>query len=135
MKAPVSGERIAASRLEPLLYVTGETSPYNACQDQSNSVRCREESRGIFQEAIKMLVSGEWDVIILDEINVVLHYGYISREEMMCLLDARPTETELVLTGRGAPDWLIDAADLVTEMREIKHPAQNGLAARRGIEY
>jgi cob(I)alamin adenosyltransferase len=135
MKAPTSGERNAARHLSPLLYVTGETSPYNACQDQSNSALCREESRNIFKEASELLASGEWDVIILDEINVVLHYKYVTREEMMSLLDSRHPETELVLTGRGAPDWLIETADLVTEMKEIKHPAENGLRARRGIEY
>ena len=135
MKAPASGERIAARRLEPLLYVTGETSPYNACEDQSGSARCREESRSIFTEALKLLSSGEWDVVILDEINVVLHYKYVTREEMEHLLGRRPRGTELILTGRGAPDWLIDAADLVTEMKEVKHPAETGLSARRGIEY
>lgn len=135
MKTRHSGERIAAERLKPLLYVTGETSPYNACQNQSKSARCREESRRIFKKATELLVSGEWDVVILDEINVVLYYKYITREEMMHLLAMRRPETELILTGRGAPDWLIAAAGLVTEMREIKHPAKRGLKARRGIEY
>ncbi len=74
-------------------------------------------------------------MVVLDEINVVLHYDFVARDEILDLLRKRPEHTEIVLTGRYAPQWLTDAADLVTEMAEIKHPARGGVKARKGIEY
>ena len=78
--------------------------------------------------------SGKWDIVILDELNVALFFGLISREEVEALLDAMPPERELVLTGRNAPDWLLARADLVTEMKEVRHYYAKGVVARKGIE-
>lgn len=77
---------------------------------------------------------GEADVIILDEIVTAARFGLIDEGEILDLLKLRPRGTELVLTGRGAGPALIDAADLVTEMREVKHYYREGIQARRGIE-
>lgn len=77
---------------------------------------------------------GQYDVVILDEVIVALHFGLVTREDMERLLAARPEHTELVLTGRKAPDWLIERADLVTEMRLVKHYFDRGVQNRRGIE-
>ncbi len=79
--------------------------------------------------------SGEYDIVILDEINVALDFGLIALEEVLRLLDAKPPTLELVLTGRNAHAEIIRRADLVTEMLNIKHPYAQGVAARRGIEY
>ncbi len=79
--------------------------------------------------------SGEYDIIILDEINVALNLKLINLEEVLALIEGKPKHVELVLTGRHAADQVIEAADLVTEMKEIKHPYKKGLQARKGIEY
>jgi cob(I)alamin adenosyltransferase len=79
--------------------------------------------------------AGYWDVIILDEVNNALRDGLLLMEELEPLLEMRPEHVELVCTGRGAPQELIDLADYVTEMKLIKHPATRQIAARKGIEF
>ncbi len=80
------------------------------------------------------LVSGKYDLVILDEGNVAVKMGVISVEELLSLVNDKPEKVELVITGRGAPSQLVERADLVTEMREIKHYYHQGVKARRGIE-
>ena len=87
-----------------------------------------------FDEAAAAVRSGEYGLVILDELNVALFFGLVSRQRVEQLLAAVPKDTELVLTGRNAPDWLIERADLVTDMQEIKHYYARGVPARRGIE-
>lgn len=87
------------------------------------------------QFAEEVVRGGEYDIVILDEINVALDFGLITLDEVMRLLDAKPPQVELVLTGRNAHPELIRRADLVTEMLDIKHPYAEGVAARKGIEY
>jgi cob(I)alamin adenosyltransferase len=79
--------------------------------------------------------SDEYDVVILDEINVALHLGLLSLEEILNLVKTKPKNVELVLTGRNAPQEVIEIADLVTEMKEVKHPYTKGEKPRKGIEY
>ena len=95
-------------------------------------VKLAEEALRLAENVVK---SGEYDVVILDEVNVALSLGLISLERVLELVRNKPKHVELVLTGRYAPDELIEAADLVTEMREIKHPFNRGVQAREGIEY
>jgi len=83
----------------------------------------------------ELAVGGEYDLIILDEIIVCLKLGMDCREELDAVLDERAEHVEVVLTGRGADEALIERADLATEMQEVKHPFAQGVAARRGIEY
>jgi cob(I)alamin adenosyltransferase len=78
--------------------------------------------------------SGSYDVVILDEINMAVFVGLISVEEVLGLIRSRRVGVELVLTGRNAPDAVMEEADLVTEMRELKHYYDKGVRARRGIE-
>lgn len=86
--------------------------------------------------AAQALAQGEYDLVVLDEINVALSFGLIGWPKLEQILDQKAEGTEVVLTGRGAPPELTDKADLVTEMREIKHYyREQGLAARPGIEY
>jgi cob(I)alamin adenosyltransferase len=85
--------------------------------------------------ARSILMGGQYDLVILDEINVALWFGLLSLDEVMSLLDRRPEQVELVLTGRYAPPALIARANLVTEMREVKHYYRQGISARQGIEY
>jgi cob(I)alamin adenosyltransferase len=87
------------------------------------------------QHSLDVLRDGRYDVLVLDEINVAVDYGLVSLDQVLALLDAKPPHVELVLTGRRAHPQLVERADLVTEMRLIKHPYSVGLSARKGIEY
>lgn len=86
-------------------------------------------------EVAKVIDENNFDVLILDEICIALHYHLFDEEEIIHLLKTRPEEMEIVLTGRYAPEALYEIADLVTEMKEIKHYFNNGVAARKGIEF
>ncbi|MBI3630779.1 MAG: cob(I)yrinic acid a,c-diamide adenosyltransferase [Candidatus Sungbacteria bacterium] len=86
--------------------------------------------------AQKEAESGAWDIIILDEVNNAIHLGLVSKEDVLDFVDGASGSVEhLILTGRDAPQELIDRADLVTEMRDIKHPYHGGTKAKRGLEY
>ena len=87
------------------------------------------------QHGLDVIASGEYDVVVLDEINVALDFRLVSLEQVLGLLDAKPRHVELVLTGRSAHPQVVQRADLVTEMREIKHPYAAGIQGRKGIEY
>jgi cob(I)alamin adenosyltransferase len=91
-------------------------------------------ARAGLSELRKAMLSGKYDVVVADELNVVLSLGMIAVEEILDLIKARPPEVELVLTGRDAPEQLILQADLVTEMKEIKHYFNKGVKSRLGIE-
>ena len=81
------------------------------------------------------MVSDEFDIIILDEVTYVIDYNFISIEEALKILTSKPDRIHLVITGRNAHPRIIEITDLVTEMREIKHPFQKGLKAQKGIEF
>lgn len=83
----------------------------------------------------KEMLSGEWDLIILDEINYAVKFNLISESEILNLIKKRPQKIHLLLTGRDASQKIIELADLVTEMNLIKHPFQKGIKAQRGIEF
>ena len=89
------------------------------------------EGLGLAREAV---TSGEYQVVILDELVVALHFGLVDWQAVKSLIEAKNPDVELVLTGRGAAEELIEMADLVTEMREIKHYYTQGVIARQGIE-
>lgn len=110
----------------------GRPSFVNREHPDPEDIRCAQEA---YQHSLDLLVNGQYDVVILDEINVALDYGLISLEQVLALLNAKPPHVELVLTGRNADPKVIECADLVTEMREIKHPYRVGIEGRKGIEY
>lgn len=89
--------------------------------------------RGL-REAAEALTGGSYDLVILDELNVAVYCGLIGVEDVLGLIVSRPAAVELVLTGRNAHPAVVEAADLVTEMRSIKHYYDKGVKARRGIE-
>lgn len=94
-----------------------------------------EEARKGFLRAQEIVLSGEWDIVILDEIINALWFELISESDVLDLLSKKPSHVEMVLTGRNAPQSLIEKADLVTEMVQKKHPFEQGVMARQGIEY
>lgn len=85
--------------------------------------------------AAEVIKTGEYDVVILDELNVALDYNLVSIDDVLQMLNEKPSHVEIILTGRYAPSALEDKADLVTRMNEVKHPYEKGQAARRGIDY
>lgn len=95
----------------------------------------REMAQEALREARRVLTSGSYDVVILDEANVALKYGLIELRDVLALIEEKPKHLELVLTGRYAPPEVIERADLVTEMREVKHPYRIGIEGQEGIEY
>jgi len=78
---------------------------------------------------------GKYDIIVLDEINVALNFKLLNLEKVIDVLKNKPDSIEIILTGRYAPKELIEIADLVSEIVEVKHPYQKGIIARKGIEY
>jgi cob(I)alamin adenosyltransferase len=86
------------------------------------------------EKCLKMMKSGKFHIIVLDEINVAVHFNLFTEKDIHDFLDKRPEGIEVILTGRYAPQSFIDRADLVTEMKEIKHYYQKGIKSRLGIE-
>jgi cob(I)alamin adenosyltransferase len=126
------GEHLAAEKLAPLLTIIQSGRPgWVNTKDIT-------EDRRVSQEALLqvnvLLSSGLYDLFICDEINGAVGFGLIDVEQVLELIRSKPEKTELVLTGRNADKQVIDAADLVTEMREIKHYYKAGVPARIGIE-
>jgi cob(I)alamin adenosyltransferase len=98
-----------------------------------------EESEAIAREAWRQakerMASGEYDLIVLDEITYPINWGWIDLGEVLASIEARPARLNLILTGRDAPASLVEVADTVTEMRKVKHAFDRGVMARRGIDY
>ncbi len=131
-KGRPSGELAALARFADLVtvrqfgregFILGEAEPED-----------RELARAGWREARRAASSG-YDLLILDEIGIALHYGLVDTAEVLALVRDKPAGLELVLTGRRMPDEILQAADLVTEMREVKHYHARGVPARRGIEF
>lgn len=127
------GEHIAAQRLAPELTIIPTGRP-----GWVNKENPAEEDRRLAMEAFALarekMLSSEYDVVILDEINGAISFGLLQVDDLLQLISQRPANVELVLTGRNADPRLIEVADLVTEMREIKHYFKAGVPARVGIE-
>jgi cob(I)alamin adenosyltransferase len=126
------GEHLAADKLAPLFTIiqTGQRGWVNS-KDISADRRIAQEA---FVRARQMLTSGDYDLFVCDEINGAVGFGLVDVEQVLELISLRPEKVELVLTGRNAHERVIDAADLVTEMREVKHYYKAGVPARTGIE-
>lgn len=88
-----------------------------------------------FELAKKVIENGDYDVVVLDEINVAVHLKLLNLNEVLDLIRNKPRHVELVLTGRNASPEILELADLITEMKEIKHPYATGAKPRKGIEY
>ena len=130
-KGQGSGEAKMAKRLKLDLYSFCPVHPSFGGKREKLKRECREA----MASAKKFVMSKKYDLIILDEINVVMRDRFIGVDEVLNLIKKKPKGVELILTGRGAPKKITEAADLVTEMREIKHPYKKGIKGRKGIEY
>jgi len=94
-----------------------------------------EAARKGLKEVSEIILSEKFDLVVLDEANIAIYFKLFELEELMALLKSKPEQTELVITGRYAPQELLELADLVSEMKEIKHYYSKGIEARLGIEY
>ena len=95
----------------------------------------RDKARQGWDLARREVLAGDWDLVVLDELCVAMHYGFVSLEEVSALLRERPAELILVITGRYCPDALLAQADTVTRMQAVKHHMDQGLASQAGVEY
>ena len=92
-------------------------------------------ARAAWEEAKRMIADPEYKMVLLDELNIVLRYDYLPLEEVLEVLRNKPRDTHVIVTGRNARDELIELADLVTEMTEVKHPFRAGVKAQAGVEF
>ncbi|MEM1390405.1 MAG: cob(I)yrinic acid a,c-diamide adenosyltransferase [Pseudomonadota bacterium] len=128
----ITGEKQFFSKLGTVDWHTmGEGFTWNT-QDRDRDIAA---ASAAFQRASDMMASGDYDLIVLDEINIALRYDYLSVETVLKALKARSERTSVVLTGRDAKPELCEYADLVSEMREVKHPFKAGIKAQRGIDF
>ncbi len=95
----------------------------------------RTEARKGLEDARRAVMSGDYDLVILDEVNLACAWGMVELEAVAALIQEKPEKVELILTGRRAPARLIALADVVTEMKEVKHPYTKGVLSRRGVDY
>ena len=95
----------------------------------------REQAKLALAAALDAVLSGDYDLVVVDEINVALSYNLIELDDVIKLIKDKPSNVELILTGRYVDTKLVEMADLVTEMVKVKHPFDRGIKARKGIEY
>jgi cob(I)alamin adenosyltransferase len=130
------GEMTSSKRLEPEFELTAIGKGFVGILDDKTP---RETHQKIADEAVEIskekILSGKYDIIILDEINYAVNLGLVSVEKVLEMIKIKPSQLNLVLTGNHAKPEVIEAADLVTEMREIKHPFQQGIRAKKGIDF
>lgn len=115
--------------------VTWHTMGEGFTWDTQDRERDIAAANAAFDKARALMSSGEYDLVVLDEINIALRYEYLSVEQVIDGLKERSDKTSVFLTGRDAPQALRDYADLVTEMTEEKHPFQAGIKAQRGVDF
>lgn len=130
------GELSSSSKLEPDFELVAAGKGFVGIIDDNKP---REDHVAAAKEALRIskekIVSGKYDIVILDEINYAVNLKLIAVDDVLELIKIKPKHTTLVLTGNYANEKVIESADLVTEMREIKHPYKQGKKAKRGVDY
>jgi len=130
------GEMDSSKKLEPNFELIAVGKGFVGILDDNSP---REEHEKYAAEAVRIcrekIFSGKYDVIILDEVNYAINLGLIDVQEVIKIIKEKPSELDLVLTGRNVKDEIVELADLVTEMKEIKHPFKSGIKAKKGIDF
>ena len=130
------GEMDSSKKLEPNFELIAIGKGFVGILDDNSS---REEHEKYAEEALKIcrkkIFSEKYDVVILDEVNYAINLGLIDIEEIKKIIKEKPSDLDLVLTGNYAKEEIIKLADLVTEMKEIKHPFKSGIKAKKGIDF
>jgi cob(I)alamin adenosyltransferase len=134
LKGQPTGEIEAAKKLSPLVRIEqlgreGFITVNDGPDDEDAS-----RARAGLEKALQAMLSGDYRIVVLDEVNTAVHFKILAERDVLDFLDKRPAGVEVVLTGRYAPDSFIARADLVTEMNSLKHYHDRGVKAREGIE-
>jgi cob(I)alamin adenosyltransferase len=127
-----TGERVFAERLPELCFLV---MGLGFTWESDDISRDKAAARAAWAEARQAISSGERDLVVLDELTYAFHYGFLTLDEVLETLRSRPAGVHVVITGRDAPEALIELADLVTEMKLVKHPFQRGEKARLGVDF
>lgn len=133
MKGQHYGE-LDAARREPLITIEQYSDEVCCISLEDVTPEHVAQARRGLERAREAMGSDEYDIVVLDEVNVAIWFGLLTVEELLAFLDQRPDGVEVILTGRNAPAELMERADLVTEMRELKHYFRRGVTSRKGIE-
>jgi cob(I)alamin adenosyltransferase len=128
-----TGERTVLEKFPELVTIKamGEGFTWET-QDRERDIA---HARAGWEEAKRMIADPQYKLVLLDELNIVLRYDYLPTEEIIAALRSKPADKHVIVTGRNAKDELIEIADLVTEMEQIKHPFRSGVKAQKGIEF
>ena len=130
------GEMTSSKRLEPEFELTAVGRGFVGIMDDKSPIedhkKIADEALAIAQEKI---TSEKYNIVILDEINYAVNLGLVKIDDVLKLIQTKPANVNLVLTGNHVKDEIIELADLVTEMREIKHPFKSGIRAKKGIDF
>lgn len=130
------GELTSSRRLEPEFELIAAGRGFVGIIDDDHPIEDHQKAaKDAIEVAKRKIASGNYDVMILDEINYAAKLNLISQQDILDVIASRPEKTSLVLTGNYVPEAVMAAADLVTEMREIKHPFQRGVKAKKGIDF
>ncbi len=129
------GELDGADMLAPFLDILPMGKGFIRFDREGPDPEDRKAVQEAWELAKRQIASGRYDMIVLDEINYVIDYGLLPVEDVLETLRTKPTGLHLVLTGRNAHPDVMEAADLVTEMKEVKHPFHKGVKAQQGVEY
>ncbi len=125
------GEEKVARRLGVDWWTLGDGFTWDSEDlDESKAIAAR-----AWETARERIVAGEYDLVVLDEITYPINWGWISLDEVVATIAGRPDRVNVILTGRDAPEALIDLADTVTEMLKVKHAYDRGIMAKRGLDY
>ena len=127
-----TGERVFAENLPQLRFLV---MGLGFTWESDDISRDKAAARAAWAEAQKEILSGERDLVVLDELTYAFHYGFLDLDEVLETLRSRPAGVNVVVTGRDAPEALVEQADLVTEMKLVKHPFQRGEKARLGVDF
>ncbi len=125
------GEQRAAKKIGVEMRAMGDGFTWRSKDIEQTA----ELARAHWEDCKEVIASGGYDVVVLDEFTYPLHYGWIPVEDVIQALSARPDMLHIVITGRNAPEALVEYADLVTEMNVVKHPYQSGIKAQPGVEF
>ncbi len=128
------GELLIAEKYKDQIFIDRYGADDFVFRKEPPSDKLIDEVKNGLQKSFEKMNSGEYDIVVLDEVNVSIYFGLLEETEALDFIRKRPDNVELILTGRYCPESLIKEADLVTEMKEIKHYYQNGIMARKGIE-
>ena len=130
------GEMDSSKKLEPNFELIAVGKGFVGILDDNSP---REEHEKYAAEAVRIcrekIFSGKYNVVILDEVNYAINLGLIDVQEIIKIIKEKPSNLDLVLTGRDVKEEIVELADLVTEMKEIKHPFKSGIKAKKGIDF